>query len=90
MRSAAAFALVLFALPAASGCHGHRPLECQMLRQCCDVARSTNSEVETVRVQCTRKDDDDAVLCKRRLDDVVGALPSLEGDEACRIPPQSP
>ncbi|MBI2392488.1 MAG: hypothetical protein HYV09_23085 [Deltaproteobacteria bacterium] len=71
---------------ALAGCHGSRPLECQKLRQCCAAAQATGSDVETVRVSCTRKDDDDAVLCRRRLDDVVNAMPSLSDHEDCRMP----
>lgn len=68
-----------------SGCHGNRPLECQRLRQCCAAAQASGSDVETVRVSCTRKDDDDAVICRRRLDEVVNAMPSLADREECRI-----
>lgn len=88
MRFVSAFALLLVAFSIALGCHGSRPMECQKLRQCCDAAHTANPDLETVRVQCTRKDDNDAVLCKRRLDDVVAAMPSLADDEACRVPAQ--
>lgn len=88
MRFLSALAHVVVSFSVVTACHGNRPMECQKLRQCCSHATEAHSEIEVVRVQCTRKDDDDAVLCKRRLDDVVAALPSLADDEACRIPAQ--
>lgn len=88
MRFFSALALVVVSFSVVTACHGNRPTECQKLRQCCSRAQETNAELEVVRVQCTRKDDDDAVLCKRRLDDVIAAVPSLSDDEACRIPAQ--
>ena len=61
------------------------PRECQRLRQCCDFARASGYDIEPVRVQCTRKDDDQATLCARRLDEVRAALPKLEDQEECRL-----
>lgn len=87
MRFVSALALLVVPVLVALGCHGNRPMECQKLRQCCAEARSKEAEIETVRVQCTRKDDNDAVLCRRRIEDVIAAMPSLADDEACRLPP---
>ena len=82
------FFVIALAVALLSACHGDRPKECQKLRQCCAHAKELNQDLEVVRVQCTRKEDDDAVICRRRLDDVVAASPSLADDEACRMPAQ--
>jgi hypothetical protein len=85
MRRSSALLLLVFA-SSIGACHGDRPRECQKLRQCCDAVRQTGADMEPFRVPCTRKDDDDAVLCRRRLDDVVQALPSMADHEDCRMP----
>ncbi len=69
------------------GCRNERPEECQRFRQCCAEAQSANGELETIRVTCARKDDNDAVICRRRLEEVVTQLPSLSDSPACRLPP---
>ena len=86
MRFVSALVLVILPVSMVLACHGARPMECQKLRQCCDAAQASGAEMETLRVQCTRKDDDDAVLCRRRLDDVLGLLPALADSDACRMP----
>ena len=70
-------------------CHGERPRECQILRQCCAAAGASGGEVETVRVQCTRKDDHDPVLCRRRFEEVIAALPQLADHDDCKMPPRA-
>ena len=82
-----ALMIVVTAVVLASACR-ERPEECQRLRQCCSAAESTGAELETVRVACTRKDDDQATLCRRRLEEVVSAVPALAGSEQCRLPAQ--
>jgi hypothetical protein len=81
-----ATALVLITILLASACR-ERPEECQRLRQCCTAAQSSGNDLETVRMACTRKDDDQAMLCRRRLEEVVSAVPSLADSEQCRLPP---
>ncbi len=76
---------LLLALLLTSGCR-ERPEECQRLRQCCSAAQASGSEIETVRTACMRKDDDQATLCRRRLEEVVTALPSMADNEQCRLP----
>jgi len=80
-----AIALLVVAIALASACR-ERPEECQRLRQCCSAAAAAGNALESVRVACTRKDDDQAALCRRRLEEVVSAAPSLEGNEQCRMP----
>jgi len=70
----------------APGCRNDRPVECQKLRQCCDAAKSLNLDAEAVRVACTRKEDNDAVLCERRLSEVTASMPTLVDREECRLP----
>lgn len=62
-----------------------RPVECQRLRQCCARAQALG-DVEEVRVACTRKEDDDAVICLRRLEEVQRSIPQVANEEACRAP----
>jgi hypothetical protein len=62
-----------------------RPVECQRLRQCCAKAQSLG-DVEEVRVACTRKEDDDAVICLRRLEEVQRSVPQVAMEDVCRAP----
>jgi hypothetical protein len=62
-----------------------RPVECQRLRQCCARAQALG-DAEEVRVACTRKEDDDAVICLRRLEEVQRSIPQVANEEACRAP----
>jgi hypothetical protein len=82
----AAALLAVGALPP-TGCR-ERPPECQRLRQCCDLAKQQGLEIDLVRVQCTRPDDNDAVLCSRRLDEVKAAFPTISDLPECRLAPQ--
>jgi hypothetical protein len=82
MRSFAAIA-VLLSLASAS-CK-ERPVECQRLRQCCAKAQALG-DVEEVRVACTRKEDDDAVICLRRLEEVQRSVPQVAMEDVCRSP----
>jgi hypothetical protein len=66
-------------------CRNDRPVECQRLRQCCTAASGSGAEVETVRVACTRVEESDAVLCRRRLEEVVAAVPGMESRPECRL-----
>lgn len=76
---------IVLAAIAGAGCK-ERPVECQRLRQCCAAVAATGAEVEDVRVACTRKDDDDATLCRRRLEQVQTLVPAAATEEACRLP----
>ncbi|MGZ3455617.1 MAG: hypothetical protein ACXVEF_38785 [Polyangiales bacterium] len=84
MKCLFVFALVLAPACLVSGCKD-RPLECQRLRQCCERAQAIG-DPEEVRMACTRKEDDDAVICRRRLEDVQRAVPQVATEEACRAP----
>ena len=62
-----------------------RPVECQRLRRASRAQAQALGDVEEVRVACTRKEDDDAVICLRRLEEVQ-RLPQVAMEEACRTP----
>jgi len=85
MRIALPLALLLLLLLLA-GCRNDRPVECQRLRQCCDAASALHLDLEEVRVACTRKEDNDRVLCERRLAQVTASMPTLVDREECRLP----
>lgn len=78
-----ALTLLLVVFSSLASCKD-RPVECQRLRQCCERAAALG-DIEEVRVACTRRDDDDAVLCRRRLEDVQ-RIPQVATEEACRMP----
>ncbi len=68
-------------------CRNERPIECQKLRQCCDLAKQNGHDLEPVRVPCTRLDDNDPVLCARRLEEVKTAVPASISDmPECKLP----
>ncbi len=84
MRRVGLFAF-MFAL-AMPGCRSERAPACQRLRQCCAVAAQSGSDIEEIRVSCTRLEDDQGAVCERRLSQVVGALPKLAEEAQCRWP----
>ncbi len=87
MRVSSASITIFAVLVAASlsACRDARPAECQRLRQCCQAASASGVDLEPVRVACTRPEDD-AVLCRRRLEEVQVAAPSVGTSPECRLP----
>ena len=76
---------LLAVLGLGADCSKGRPKECQRLRQCCAKASEAGKELDAIHVACTRQDDDQPVICQRRLDEVKTALPDIADDPACRL-----
>lgn len=86
MRSVSLAALLAALVAVLSSCRDERPAECQRLRQCCQAASATGAELEPVRVACTRVEESDAAICRRRLEQVQAAAPGVADRPECRLP----